>query len=229
VKDRDLQVVEWARSRRNMLHGRRRLGRRCGIGGRALFEQYWSRATFFVTHPGVETAGHERGLHHNFRRDGDTYSQLRTLSGAKPSLSDEAIHAHIVSSTLAFAMPLISGLRPFWKPHSIVEIPTYYTHHFDLLTGATGFEVHSLLLDRPDLKVFDFYPNIIYINGGSNSDYLPTKGFSYDRVRLLDARRHGKGARTLLLELPEAVRRNDLPTATVREVNAHWRTVAKST
>jgi hypothetical protein len=132
--------------------------------------------------------------HHNFRRDGDTSIQPCTSSGAKPSLSDEAIHAHIVSSTLAFAMPLISGLRPFRRPHSIFEISTYYTDHFDLLTGATGFEVHSLLLDRPGLKVFDFHPNIIYINCGSNSDYLPTKGFYYDRVRLLDARRHGKEA-----------------------------------
>jgi hypothetical protein len=82
----------------------------------------------------------------------------------------------------------------FRKPHSIFEIPTYYTDHFDLLTGATDFEVHSLLLDRPGLKVFDFHPNIIYINGGSNSDYLPTKGFYYERVRLLDARRNGKEA-----------------------------------
>ena len=229
---------------------------------RALFEQYGVRATFFVTHAGVETPGHERGLHPNFRRNGDTYNQLRAANGAEPSLSDEEIHAHIVSSTLAFApeakglrshslyydstllplyqrlgleydcsyqMPLIESLRPFWKPHGIVEIPTYYADHFDLLAGATGFELHCLALDRPGLKVFDFHPNIIFINAGSDADYLATKRFYHDYERLLAARRNGKGARTLLLELLEAVRRNDLPTTTVGEVNAHWRTVAKWT
>jgi hypothetical protein len=64
---------------------------------------------------------------------------------------------------------------------------------------------------------------------GSKSDYLATKRSYHDYERLLAARRNGKGARTLLLELLEAVRRNDLPTTTVGEVNAHWRTVAKWT
>ena len=41
------------------------------------------------------------------------------------------------------------------------------------------------------------------------------------------ARRNEKGARILLLELLELVRRNDLPTATVGEINAEWLTVAK--
>ena len=100
---------------------------------------------------------------------------------------------------------------------------------FDLITGATGFSVAGLGLERPGLKVFDFHPNIVFINAASDADYLATKGFYHDHERLLAARRPGKGARTLLLELLEAVRRNDLHTATVDEVNAHWRTVAKWT
>jgi hypothetical protein len=63
----------------------------------------------------------------------------------------------------------------------------------------------------------------------SGADYFATQSFYHDYERLLAARRNGKGARTLLLELLEAVQRNDLPTATVGEVNAHWRTVAKWT
>jgi hypothetical protein len=34
------------------------------------------RATFFVTHAGVETPGHERGLHPSFQRNGDSYKQV---------------------------------------------------------------------------------------------------------------------------------------------------------
>jgi hypothetical protein len=71
--------------------------------------------------------------------------------GDEPTLTDEQIHTHIVSTTL--------GLRPFWKHHDIVEIPTYYGDHLDLITGATGFSVAGIGLERPRLKVFDFQPN----------------------------------------------------------------------
>jgi len=229
---------------------------------RRLFDQHGVRATFFVTHDGVEAPGHERGLHPNFRRNGDTYKRLRAMHGSEPALPDEDIHAHIVSSTLAFApeakglrthslyydstllplyrrlgleydcsyqLPLVAGLRPFWKQHEIVEIPTYYADHFDVMTGATGFDLAGLALDRPGLKVFDFHPNIIFINANSDAGYMATKGFYHDTERLLAVRQKGKGARTLLLDLLAAVRTRRLPTATVGEVNTYWRAVAKWT
>jgi hypothetical protein len=229
---------------------------------RRLFDQHGVRATFFVTHAGVETPGHERGLHPNFRRNGDSYKQVCMIHGDEPTLTDEQIHTHILSTTLAFApeakglrthslyydstllplyhalgleydcsyqLPLVAGLRPFWKPHEIVEIPTYYADHFDVMTGATGFDLACLALDRPGLKVFDFHPNIIFVNASTDAEYMATKSFYHDPERLLAARRPGKGARTLLLELLEAVRRHDLHTATVGEVNALWRTIAKWT
>src|SRR5215510_9595363 len=152
---------------------------------RELFDQHGIRATFFVTHAGVETPGHERGLHPNFRRNGDIYKEACMIHGGEPRLTDDQIHTHIVSTTLAFApeakglrthslhydstllplyrklgleydcsyqMPLVGGLRPFWKHHDILEIPTYYADHFDLMTGATGFSVGRLGLERPGLK-----------------------------------------------------------------------------
>jgi hypothetical protein len=228
---------------------------------RTLFEDHGVRATFFVTHPGVETPGHERGLHPNFRRNGNSFKQL-AATRMESSLTDEDIHAHIVSSTHAFApeakgvrahslhydstllplyqrlgleydcsyqIPLLSGLRPFWKPYEILEIPMYYSDYFDLLTGATSFEVSSLELYQPGLKVLDFHPNIIFTNAATEADYLATKSFYHDRDRLLAARRNGRGARTLFVELLEFVRRHQLPTATAGEINARWRTVAKWT
>src|SRR5262245_30864334 len=117
---------------------------------RGLFDQHGVRATFFVTHAGVETPGHERGLHPNFRRNGDTYKRLCAMHGSEHMLADDEVHAHVVASTLAFApeakglrthnlyyestllplyrqlgleydcsyqMPLVGGLRPFWKQH----------------------------------------------------------------------------------------------------------------
>jgi peptidoglycan/xylan/chitin deacetylase (PgdA/CDA1 family) len=229
---------------------------------RRLFDQHGVRATFFVTHAGVDTPGHERGLHPNFRRNGDTHRKLRESRGGDVALGDDEINAHVMATTLAFApeakglrshslyydstllplysrlgleydcsyqMPLLAGLRPFWKQHDIVEIPTFYADHFDIMTGATGFEVAALGLDRPGLKVFDFHPNIVFLNSSRNDSYLSTKSFYHDHERLLGAREQGKGARTLLLDLLNAVAKRRLRTATVGEVNAAWRNVAKWT
>ena len=224
-----------------------------------LFDEHGIRATFFVTHAGVDTPGHERGLHPNFRRNSDLY---RGLSSSAAALTDEEVHTHIVSGTLAFApeakglrthslyydstllplyrrlgleydcsyqLPLVPGLRPFWKQHDIVEIPTYYADHFDLMTGATGLDPARLALDRPGLKVFDFHPNIVFINAGSNAQYLASKSFYHDPERLLAARQPGRGVRSFLLDLLAHVSTRGLPVATVGEVNVHWRGMPKWT
>jgi hypothetical protein len=53
-----------------------------------------------------------------------------------------------------------------WKQHEILEIPTCYGDHFDVMTGATGRHTR---LTRPGLKVLDFHPNIVYLNSSSDS------------------------------------------------------------
>ena len=227
---------------------------------RELFDQHGVRATFFVTHANLEVSGHERGLHPNFRRNGDTFKRLLESRGDEDGITDEEIQTHVISTTLAFApeakglrthslhydstllplyrragleydcsyqMPLVSGLRPFWKQHDIVEIPTYYMDHVDLMTGATGFRLSALGLDQPGLKVFDFHPNMVFINARSEDEYVATKCFHRNPERLLAKRQPGRGVRTLLLDLLEAVSARDLPTATLGEVNARWRALSK--
>jgi hypothetical protein len=227
---------------------------------RGLFDQFGIRATFFITHAGVEVPGHERGLHPNFRRDGDTIRLFHKSRGSDANATDEEIHQHVMETTLTFApeskglrthslyydstllplykklgleydcsyqMPMVQDLRPFWRPHDVIAIPTYFADHFDIMCSATQFEVDRLGLDRPGIKVFDFHPNIIYLNASSNAHYMATKGFYHDHERLLADRERGKGARTLLLDLLEAVSRRQLPNATVGEVNTAWRSVTK--
>src|SRR3984893_13774915 len=229
---------------------------------RELFDQYGVQATFFVTHAGVDTLGHERGLHPNFRRNGDTYRQLLEERNGSLTLSDYEVNLYVLQTTLAFApeakglrthslyydatllpifkqlgleydcsyqMPLLEGLKPFWKTHDIVEIPTFYADHFDIEAGATGFEIDRLGLNRPGLKVLDFHPNIVFLNASCNNTYVSTKGFYHDHERLLQCREAGKGLRTLLIDPLETVAKRRLPTATVGEINAAWRSVAKWT
>jgi hypothetical protein len=219
---------------------------------RALLDERGIAGTFFVTHDGVKVPGHERGIHPNFRRDGDLYRSL-PKAGER---SDAAVHEHIVSSALAFApeakgvrshslffdstlLPLYTRLgieydatlrlelqpelRAFWKQHGIVEIPTYYADYFDLASGTTGFDLANVGLQQPGMKVFDFHPNLVYTNATTLDAYNATRPFYHDPEQLLQARQSGRGTRTLFIELLDHIARHKLPCATMGEINRWWR------
>lgn len=223
---------------------------------RSLFDSHGVKATFFVTHADVVVPGHERGLHPNFRRNGDTY---RSLAGAD-KMGDEAINRHIVTATHAFApeakgvrahslhsdstllplyrelgleydscyqMPLVEGIRPFWIYGSLIELPIYYGDSLDISVAMTDFQVGRLALDRPGLKVLNFHPNTVYINAGSNAVLAATRAFYREPDKLRASRNEGRGIRTLLLDTLEYVRRHDIPTAVLQSVNDQWRRTPK--
>ncbi len=219
---------------------------------RRMLDERGILATFFVTHAGLQTGLHERALHPNFRRNGDTYRALRD-AGRR---TDDEVFEHVVRTTLAFApeatgvrshslffdsallpiyrrhgleydstlrLELVPHLRPFRKQHDIVEIPTYYADYFDLLTQTTGFSVAGLKLDAPGLKVVDFHPTLVYVNATDVERYDAIRPFYNDVERLRAARQTGRGTRTLFVELLDAIARAGYPTLTLQQVNAAWR------
>jgi hypothetical protein len=224
---------------------------------RSLFDGLGIRATFFCTHPGIRVGAHERGLHPNYRRNGDQVQQLRTQSRPGPELLDEgAIYRHVLEATRAFApeakgarshslyydsllmplyqefgleydstyqIPLVSGLRPFWKECEVLEIPIYFADHFELKTGACGFRASALDLGSNGMKVINLHPNMVFLNCASDAQYQACKPFYRDGEKLLKARSGGRGVRTLVCELLERVAQLGIPTRTLGEVNALWR------
>lgn len=69
------------------------------------------RATFFVTHAGVGLPHHERGLHPNFRRDGDSHrAWIAAHPAAAADALDRDLHQFVLDRTLAFA-PEARGVR----------------------------------------------------------------------------------------------------------------------
>jgi hypothetical protein len=221
---------------------------------RSLFDERGVRATFFCTHPGIQVGAHERGLHPNYRRNGD---QLKQLSKTAPDLLDEGtIYRRVLGATRAFApeakgarshslyydsllmplyqefgleydssyqIPLVSGLRPFWKEYNVLEIPIYFADHFELKTGACGFRASALDLAAEGLKVINLHPNMVFMNCVSDAEYQACKPFYRDADKLLKARSAKRGVRTLACELLERVALLNVPTRTLGEVNAIWR------
>lgn len=207
-------------------------------------------ATFFCTHDGIELPGHERGLHPNFRRTG------QTMQGYRGSATDEDVLRHVVQSTRAFcpeavgvrahsmfcdtavlpiyrdfglqydssyALPLARGLQPTRIAYDIVELPVYYMDHLDLIEDLSGFELSALGLDEPGLKVLDFHPNMVFTNAPTEAHYQDSKRHYSDPQALLEMRHRGRGIRDLFLDVLDFVATRQLPLATLGEVNAAWR------
>lgn len=214
-------------------------------------------STIFCTHPGIVAPGHERALHPNFRRNGDSMTDLKQEFGDRfDGLSETEIYRYIVKRTRSFCpeaigvrahslfydslllpiyqetglqyessylLPLTEGLHPVWKEYDTLEIPIYFNDHFELKTGMTGFGIENLHLDKPGLKVFQFHPNMLFINAATNEQYLESKPYYHDYEKLLSLRNKVRGARTFFLELLDWVADKGLQTATLSEVNDGWR------
>lgn len=168
---------------------------------------------------------------HAARNDVSLYrAVLADLRRAFPDAVGSRSHSLIYDSALlpelaaagfrydsTYMTPLRS-VEPFWKEHGILEIPIYYMDHVDLMTGATGFRLDRLGLDRPGLKVFDFHPNMVFIDARSESQYLESKASYHDPDRLRSFRGEGGGVRSLLVALLEHVRSENVPYVTLSEV-----------
>ncbi|MBF0340010.1 MAG: hypothetical protein HQL95_03500 [Magnetococcales bacterium] len=222
-----------------------------------LFDAAGVRCTLFVTHAGVVCGGHERGIHPNFRRNGESMRQLfKNRVVQDEQVTESVLYEHVLATTLGYApdaigsrshalfmesgllplfkklglkydasvqMPLVSGLHPWRREQDIVMIPTWYTDHADLMAGYSEFDIKRLPLDSPGLKVFDFHPNLVYLNAPDDAFYQTTKSFYHDPEQLLRVRYAGRGVRTLLLDLLEFIARRGETTVTLNAVNHQFR------
>lgn len=221
-----------------------------------MFDERGLRATFFCTHDGIDVGLHERGLHPNFRRNGDALKLLSECKGGDAPADDMEIFHHVIAATRGFApeakgvrghslhydlllvglyrqfgleydssyqIPLVEGLHPFWKECDLLEVPIYFNDYFELRTGAIGFDVAAMKLERPGLKVIDLHPNLVFINAVSVAHYLSCKSFYRDEKRLLAIRHSARGVRTMTIDLLDLIVAKGLPTAPLCEINEHWR------
>lgn len=210
------------------------------------------QATFFCTHACSGLEGHERAIHPNFRTNGDISKSIlkefpdisdldkyrRTVSLTKEFCSEAVgVRSHCLfydSEVLkayneagikydsSYFMPFVENIRPFWKEHKIIEIPFYYMDHIDLVDKSTQFRISDLELSKPGLKVFDFHPNMIFINSATEQHYIDSKHFYHDAERLKNHRHAGQGVRTLFIELIDYIAEKKLRNLTLAELAENW-------
>ena len=91
---------------------------------RSLLDERRLRATFFVTHGSVDVPGHERGIHPNFRRNGDIAKAFCAKFGDAGMPDDAAVYAHVVAAFKGFA-PEARGVRAHSLHYDSVLLPIY--------------------------------------------------------------------------------------------------------
>jgi hypothetical protein len=147
----------------------------------------------------------------------DTYRRLRETHGEIGLSDEDRVRPHR-SSVLAFA-PEAKGLRAhslYYDSAVLPLLPLYRrlgveydcSYQMPLLGGLRPFRKHHEIV-----KILTCY-------GGHFDVMTGATGISW-------ARGPGAGARTPLIYLLMAVSARRLSTATVGEVNVHWRSVAK--
>ncbi|WP_243313781.1 hypothetical protein [Fundidesulfovibrio agrisoli] len=173
--------------------------------------------------PEVFSSGDEASFYRSVVKRSMTFAPEAKGLRAHSLFSDSALAGIYREAGLEFdcthQMSLVENLRPFFKQRDMLEIPTFYGDHFDLMAQATGFQPGGIRLDRSGLKVLDFHPNIVFTNAPDEAFYLGTKAFYHDPQRLLAARHPGRGVRTLLMELLECVGAKGIPISTVGRIN----------
>jgi hypothetical protein len=114
---------------------------------RRMFDDHGVPATFFCTHAGIDVGGHERALHPNFHRRGETMAAFERTCAAATATDDAAAHEYVVRTTKAFC-PEAVGTRSHSLFHHADLLPVFARH--DLEYDSTYF-----LPLAPGLKPMD--------------------------------------------------------------------------
>ena len=91
------------------------------------FDERGLRATFFCTHAGVAVAGHERGIHPNFRSDGDCLKAFVERDGIEALRQQGRVYRFVVEWFKAFA-PEAEGVRGHSLHYDSQLIDIYRAH-----------------------------------------------------------------------------------------------------
>lgn len=197
-----------------------------------------AKATWFVTHasPAVDRLREhpdlfELGIHPNFlagSTHGDTpEAVLEHCLSIVPEATSSRSHGLFQSSALlhflacesqiaadvSLFLPRATGLQPviFRLPGgALTRLPYFWEDDYEMLQPSPSWEVDSLLMSA-GLKIFDFHPIHIYLNGSDFSSYDELKRRTGGKINqanpgdIDDLIRNGAGPRSIFEEILERI------------------------
>ncbi len=199
-------------------------------------EQHGVGATFFGTHrsavlDGLDATRHEVALHPNFNdAGGDLERPVADLKALYPNARGARSHSLFVSSHvlttyrrhgLSYEANIFldghPGLRPVLRFSDLVSIPFNWSDDKHL-ERERPFDVESLGLARPGLKVFNFHPIHVFMNTTSDAHYGSYRAHYQDPEALREHIADGAGVGSLFAALVAELSRQGRAPVLMREI-----------
>lgn len=201
-----------------------------------ILSSYGLKVTFFCSSE-ADTYGHEVGIHPFFRNHDKWVQTICQLLKMYPNAKGVRAHRHLISSEILFElnkrgleydssylMPGVNNITPYFVVKNIVEFPIYFEDDVHLRYSNNFFLSEKMLMGpRNSLRVFDFHPIHVYLNTNTFALYLKAKRVYHDPEELNKFRHAGRGIATLFISLLEYIRRNDLRTYLLSDLNRIFR------
>ena len=210
------------------------------------------RATWFVTHrsPAIdELEKHpelfELGVHPNFlpgtTHGSSTDAVLDHCMSLVPEARSMRMHGLMqwtglvhrilertpIANDVSIFMPHAPGLRPIgheWRGRSLLRVPYFWEDDYEMESGQPAFRADPLLLASPGgLKIFNFHPIHVYLNGTTMAPYEALKRQVPKLPAALEADlaphvQKGEGPRAMFQELCEHLAQR--PSLRIQDIHA---------
>lgn len=204
-----------------------------------LLDAYGVRATLFSTHDdGFDVTGHERALHPNFLREGQTereaLAEVAELYTEATGLRSHSLYVHSPLRSLYdefglayesnYMMYRVPGISPFGMLPDVVQFPVYFMDDEWFRRESQGVPTAEELLHPEGLKVFDFHPPHIFYNTPSMEYYTEHKEEYWSESPDIDGIRYdGDGVRDVFVDLLEYLEANGYHPWTMSELEDTYR------
>ncbi|MFC1936381.1 hypothetical protein ACFLYP_01805 [Chloroflexota bacterium] len=202
-----------------------------------LLVEYNIKATIFATNKSkaldaLDPQQFEIGLHPNFGDQLNVEETILKLKADFPNATSLRSHTLLHSSRF-FPVYKISGilytsnylslgskhLSPITQPFGIIEVPIFFIDDAYLIMNEEEdkFDLSSIDLKSPGLKVFAFHPIHIFLNTESSARYQESKEYHNDITMLKKIINPGKGTRSLFISLMQYIAENGIKTSTLSQ------------
>jgi hypothetical protein len=126
-----------------------------------------------------------------------------------------------IRSTSNYLAFLCKNLVPIVQPFGVIEYPIYFMDDaYELMyDGDDKYQLSSLDLNSPGIKILAFHPIHIFLNTNSIQQYKKSKHYHNDPDKLREFVNHGPGIGDLYKALIEFIAATSIKTSKLSQGN----------
>ncbi len=199
------------------------------------------KATFFVTgkYPILKNPLFEINPHINFNGTYSHYKEeflkIKKFAPKGQGLRNHSLYFHErlrpvlldlkIKYTSNILLPLAKNIEPIYIGKNLLELPIFFLDYWYMETFGpkASFNLKTLKLNHPGLKVFDFHPIHLALNCPNVKFYEQNRHLYHHPEKIQGASFSGEGMNTLFKRLLTHIIKNKVRTYSLGEIYALYR------